>query len=597
MAESPKLSQQIDLVSYEVLAGGSSVPESSGIYHIEVDYKLNKIPRATIELLDGDPTQQKFEVSDSGQFEPGTEIEIKVGYHQENNTIFKGIVVKIGVKFQNRKHSVLVVECAAKAIKSTLNKKTEYFEDITDKDAITTMMDEVGDVSIEMSGLDSTHPRLVRYDSTPWDFMLTRTKIYGNIVLVDNEKIEVKKPLEGNNNNVKLTFGDDIMKCDLALDSNFQIGNIKCMSWEIEGQQIVEKESQEGNLSINEQGSVDGEALAEVIGSTVFEMHSSAPLEQDLLEVWANGRLQYSRLARITGELVFQGIADIKPNDTISLEKFGNYFDGAAYVSGVFHEIKEGNWTTKAQIGLSSDLLDPEPVSRPSSSSLLPTIEGLYIGLVKKTNEDPDGNTRVLVDIPLLKDGGEGIWARYASNYASNEMGIFFMPEENDEVIIGFLNGDPRFPVVLGSLYSKAHEPPFTPDADNKIKAIVTREQLKLVFDEEKKDIVIETPNGNKITLSDDQGKIIIEDENGNKVETSSEGIMIDSSKDIKMTAKGNIEIKAQGNLKAEATGNTEVKGMSVKAEAQSQLSLKGQIGELNASASLTVKGGIVRIN
>ena len=45
------------------------------------------------------------------------------------------------------------------------------------------------------------------------------------------------------------------------------------------------------------------------------------------------------------------------------------------------------------------------------------------------------------------------IWARMIFEDAGNNRGKIFWPEKDDEVIIGFLNSDPRNPIVLGSLF------------------------------------------------------------------------------------------------------------------------------------------------
>ncbi len=173
--------------------------------------------------------------------------------------------------------------------------------------------------------------------------------------------------------------------------------------------------------------------------------------------------------------------------------------------------------------------------------------------------EDPLGENRVKIFIPIIDPSSEGTWARLASPDAGEERGIFFMPEIGDEVIVGFVNEDPRDAIILGKLYSSAKQGPFTQNDDNHQKGIVTRSELKLVFDDEKKSITIETPNGNKIIISDEKGSILLEDENGNKASLRADGITLESAKDILMKASGdvkiegtNVEVKASAQLKAE---------------------------------------------
>ena len=95
---------------------------------------------------------------------------------------------------------------------------------------------------------------------------------------------------------------------------------------------------------------------------------------------------------------------------------------------------------------------------------------------------------------------------------------MYFFPEPNDEIILGFLNNDPRFAVIVGSLYGKKNKPPFTPEEKNMNKAIVTRSKMKITFEEEKKIITVETPGGQKVTLDDDSKSLKLEDQNKNSL-------------------------------------------------------------------------------
>ncbi|HET6992545.1 MAG TPA: Rhs element Vgr protein, partial [Bacteroidia bacterium] len=149
------------------------------------------------------------------------------------------------------------------------------------------------------------------------------------------------------------------------------------------------------------------------------------------------------------------------------------------------------------------------------------------------------------------------------------------------EVIIGFLNDDPRNPIVLGMVNSKKLPAPLKAADANDEKGFVTREKLKLIFNDKKKSITIETPGGQSIVIDDDGGKITIKDKNKNTMEMSSDGISMDSGKDIKMKAKGDVKIE----------------GVGITLKASGALGLEGATAEMKASGNTTVKGAMVQIN
>ena len=84
--------------------------------------------------------------------------------------------------------------------------------------------------------------------------------------------------------------------------------------------------------------------------------------------------------------------------------------------------------------------------------------------------------------------------------------GTAFYPEVGDEVIVSFMNEDPRFPVVLGSVYSAKLAPAYPPDKKNKIKGLKTRSKMELTFDDEDKIVTIKTPGGHVFVMDDKAG-------------------------------------------------------------------------------------------
>src|SRR5207237_789890 len=104
----------------------------------------------------------------------------------------------------------------------------------------------------------------------------------------------------------------------------------------------------------------------------------------------------------------------------------------------------------------------------------LSSVQGLHAGTVQKII-DASGQFRVKVRLPLVNDADEGIYARVATLDAGDNRGSFFRPEINDEVLVGFMNDDPRQPVILGMLHSSSKKAPLEPEEANNEKGFVSR--------------------------------------------------------------------------------------------------------------------------
>ncbi|MEM9259234.1 MAG: phage baseplate assembly protein V, partial [Bacteroidota bacterium] len=235
----------------------------------------------------------------------------------------------------------------------------------------------------------------------------------------------------------------------------------------------------------------------------------------------------------------------------------------------------DGQWRTMAQLGLDPETFTERyPVSAPPAGGLLPAVSGLHVATVIQMHDDPTGEERILVKIPALNPEGEGNWARLATGMAGNEAGLTFRPAVGDEVLVGFLDDDPRYPVILGGLHASGTPAPLAPTEENDQTGYVSRGGNKWVVDDTKKSIVLETAAGDTLSMLGEDGVIEIKDQHGNSLKMASDGITIESA--------GKLTLKAATDLSAE--------GVSAKIKSSAS-------GEFQAGANLTLKGSLVQIN
>jgi uncharacterized protein involved in type VI secretion and phage assembly len=194
-------------------------------------------------------------------------------------------------------------------------------------------------------------------------------------------------------------------------------------------------------------------------------------------------------------------------------------------------------------------------------------IQGVVIGLVTNNQEQLG---RVKVKFPWLNETDESHWARIATPMAGKTGSFYCLPEVDDEVLVVFEQGDPRFPYILGVLWNGQDKPP--ENNENK-----------------KNDVrLIRSRSGHEIRLDDTEGKEKLEiiDKSGqNKLtfDPTSNTITITSEKDITLSApKGKIKLSAQA-VELESTQQTTIQaktGLDLKTDAM--MNLKGTIINLN---------------
>ncbi len=569
------------VVSPVILIEGSELARTWLVDSITIRKEINRIPWAKIVILDGDPSSGSFAASNDQLFIPGQKIEIKCGYQNETFTLFKGLILNHAVKMRSNASSMLVLECRDQAVKMSIGRKSRYFTDLKDSDALSQIGGEYSDFTTTTESSSVTHKELVQYNCTDWDFILARAEANGKICLADDNTFTVQAPDTAQAPVLSLEYGATMLEFDAEIDARHQLKKVTSKAWNAAEQKILQFEGNDPGVSLG--GNLTSSQLAEVIGLTEYSLDHGGKVEDTELQAWSDALLIKRQLAKVRGRVKCKGIHTVKPGSIIELGGVGDRFNGNAFVSGIQHFIAAGDWLLDIQFGMEPEWFTTETkINDQPAAGLISALHGLQTGVVTQIDSDPDSENRIKVRLPVISESEEGIWARIATLDAGNQRGSFFLPEVGDEVIVGFINDDPRDAVVLGMVHSSALPAPLTAEESNPQKGFITRSEMKLIFDDEKKIFTVETPGGKKIILDEDGDTITISDDHQNKLVMDSDGIVIESL--------GKIEIKAQKDL-ALAGLNTEMK-------AQSTLTVEGSAGaEVKAGGTMAVKGALVQIN
>ena len=587
------------LVTFDIKTNGSAIPDAMDVQSIEVEKGVNRISTAKIVIIDGSPADETFQVSSSSTFVPGNTVTIEAGYDSTNETIFTGIITKQSIRIHGAEGSVLVVECRDEAVKMIVGRKSVTYSKQKDSDIMSTIIGNYG-LSADVSATTTEWPEQVQYYATDWDFLLARAETNGMIVTTLNGKVSVFPPDSDTSSVLEIAYGNNLLEFNASLNSVTQLGSAKATSWDFKQQQTA---SGEASSSYAGPGNLSSKKLSEVVGLSDYELQSTAPIQESDLTNWSKAALVKSAYSKIQGDVKFQGSNLVDPAKYITLAGLGDRFNGDHIISNVQHVIGHGNWITEVSVGLSPIWFTEEPdVMAPPASGLLPGAQGLFNATVKKMYEDPDSQYRVLVDIPLFDPNGEGLWARLTNFYSTSGAGAFFMPEVGDEVVVGFLNEDPRYPIILGSMYSADSNKPFDgldPDEKNTIKAFVSKSGINIQFDDENKVLTLKTPSANTAIFSDEDKQITIKDQNNNSIVMSESGITIKSDKDITVQATQNLTLQGDQGVTIESSGgDVQIKGLNIKQTAQMQYSAEGSMtASLQGGTETTIKGAMVMIN
>lgn len=290
----------------------------------------------------------------------------------------------------------------------------------------------------------------------------------------------------------------------------------------------------------------------------------------------------------------------IGPGGSVKIEGAGPA-SGTYQVSEVEHTYNRRGFETRFTAGdrRPSGLVDLLAGEQNSSFRR----EGLVIGVVT-TIGNPEGSAGdIKVKYTSLGGEVESNWARVVTLGAGAQRGMTFLPEVNDEVIVGFEGGDARRPVILGGVYNGRDVPVEFGVANGTVskRRITSRlghfVELADGTDPANQHIGLTLAGGNhKVRLGKDRldaavpaGVPIAIKSGDASLEIGNDGSITISGQKITLKSKTDVEISGL-NIVAKASVKAAISGTQVEVKASAT-------GEVSAGGPLTLKGAMVAVN
>ena len=144
-------------------------------------------------------------------------------------------------------------------------------------------------------------------------------------------------------------------------------------------------------------------------------------------------------------------------------------FNGTYVVREAAHTLSDSGYQTSFQVGGAESLVGLGELDGERGRRVI----GGVAAAVVVDNRDKQGMGRIQVRLPGWSDNKVTYWARVAAFMAGAERGALFLPEIDDEVLVGFEFGDVTRPYVLGALWNGKDKPPIsTAEGNNDLRLI-----------------------------------------------------------------------------------------------------------------------------
>ncbi len=539
---------------YEIYVGGKKdISKKVGVDSIVCYSAVNQIPKVTLRLSDSGDEKQNFTLLKKlPEIKVGAKLIIKAGFDEKKNKIFSGLICELNVGFDGNYYTEVVaygvaIKLADGLITKLFNPKkiktdSHVIKALLDGRKVTVTKENIADTGFE-------HPQFLIYQQTPWRAMMSRILANGLIFVPTpegNKVVDLTKhsALNPKPQNIKIDLKTSgFIDCKFNQDISSQFKQIKGQAWDATKQAVWPE------VTASAKGVDKGSTLKTTTflpGTELLNVKQVQAISKDEIQKKANAELLYRELDRFQGKVTFYSTKereckDIKLLDVLELAELGQH-TGKYLVSGIQHSFTPEGWHITVDLGLHLNYtLLSEWVNLP----LVPNL----IGKVYKDQAKATDKNHVAVILPAI-DAKKPVWAKLLSPFASNKEGIFFRPKKNDEVIVGFVGGDARYPVILGSTHNEKNPPP-QPFKEKELKPGIyfDKQKLSLSFDLKTPALNLSGSEKATINISEKTGPELKKGESsltiGDEVVIKSKGKSeLTLAKDIKMKTDGKVEVK-----------------------------------------------------
>ncbi len=181
---------------------------------------------------------------------------------------------------------------------------------------------------------------------------------------------------------------------------------------------------------------------------------------------------------------------------------------------------------------------------------------GLYPGVVEET-EDPDEKGRVTIRLPWIDPDFVTQWAPVNQHYAGDGYGIYWVPESKDQVIVAFLRGDLRKPIVVGSIYSRNRKPFEARLGGSDPKILRTKGGHMMLMQDGDSPLVrlIDKSGNNEVEINTDDNTVTVR---------AADKVVVEAGGNVTVEAGADLALSATGNITIDAGGSVTVSGTSI---------------------------------
>jgi phage protein D len=482
---------------------------------------------------------------DSGLFEVGKSLKILSRENNKDKRIFDGEIIQVEPQF-SYPNIYMTVRAFDRLHRLNRGKYTRDFQQMSDSEIAKKIGEEM---KLKVSTIQSTspvHAYVFQDNETNLEFLQKRAEGIGYTVYVRDKELHFEKPQKSDvDDEIELNWGQDgLMEFQPQLTTLNQHTEIEVRGWDEKTKKAIVARATTGE-SQPDISETDNTGKAQKAGGKSVQLLSTTIRSQAIADQHATAEANRNSGGFVQAEGTCGGNPNIVAGAKIAIPNIGDKFKGTYVVTHATHRYNASkSYTT--DFSVSAQHTNTLMAMLDGAGGKTDARAGFMIGIVTNC-DDPEDRGRVKIKFPALSDDKESYWARVVGIGAGKGRGFEWMPDINDEVLVGFEQGDIHMPYIVGGLWNGV-DVPFKKKGDYLEGGHVVRRFIQTNNGKSGDShliIIDDSSSSPGITIQDSKGNVIHIDTKENKIQIHAKGDIEIEGDNVKITGKTEVSIKA----------------------------------------------------
>ena len=264
-----------------------------------------------------------------------SEVSIHLGYKDDVEEVFKGVVIHFAPRFDEYENPKMEVLISSQLFQLKKGLHSRTYLDKSPSDIIKEILS-LYNLDCDVEDFGPTFPEIEQFNVTDYDYLKRLTETYGKSFYCYNNKVTVKTEITPSNDDVILEWGKSLISAETETNLKEQLSEVTCFGHNWQSDKDFKATAKMSDVPLRIGGSYNWEDNSKGYDPNKVHFINGGVDQADAKEI-AAAFLMQSSFKFQTVRAKSEGNYKIKPGNRLTVKYLGELFSGEYLIKFVTH--------------------------------------------------------------------------------------------------------------------------------------------------------------------------------------------------------------------------------------------------------------------